>query len=92
MTGTIYLSGDDSAVIRQNILNPSDEYVRERSKFFEKLASSMVIHTTGTDSTVEFDDLDLSALDALFEDEVDEIVGEIADKPVSYSNFKNDYR
>lgn len=84
MTGTIYLSSDDSAVIRQNILNPSEEYVRERSEFFEKLASSMVIHTTGTDSTVEFDDLDLSALDALFEDEADENVGEIAVKPVSY--------
>lgn len=84
MTGTIYLSSDDSAVIRQNILNPSDEYIRERNQFFEKLASSMVIHTTDTNSTVEFDDLDLSALDTLFKDEADANICEIAAKPVSY--------
>ena len=65
MTGTIYLSIDDSAMIRQNILNPSEKYVKEKSMFFEKLASSMVIHTTGTDSIVEFNNFDLSALDAL---------------------------
>ena len=84
MTGTIFLSSDDSAAIRQNILNPSKEYIRERSAFFEKLASSMIIHTTGTDSVVEFNDLDLSALDALLEEEANENVGEIAVKPVSY--------
>ena len=65
MTGTIYLSIDDSAVIRQNILNPSEKYVREKSIFFEKLASSMVIHTMGTDSIVEFNNFDSSVLDAL---------------------------
>lgn len=58
MTGPIFLSPDNSIEI-----HPGKEYMKERSKFFENLASSMEIHTTGTDSTVNFHDLDLSALD-----------------------------
>lgn len=58
MTGPIFLSPDNSVEI-----HPSKKSIEERKKFFENLASSMEIHKTGTDSTVNFHDLDLSALD-----------------------------
>lgn len=69
MTGTIILSAEDSAQIRQKILNPSSEYIQERQEYFDRLASGMIIHSEGTNSTVEFEDLDLSDLDAMFEEE-----------------------
>lgn len=70
MTGTIVLSPDDSVQIRNNVLNPTIEYCQTREEYFDRLASSMTIFTDGTDTVVEFDDLDLSDLDALIEKEV----------------------
>lgn len=70
MTGTIVLSPEDSLQIRNNILNPTVEYLQARDEYFDRLASSMTIHSDGTDTIVEFDDLDLSNLDALIEKEV----------------------
>lgn len=58
MIGPIFLSPNNSIEI-----HPSKKSIEERNKFFENFASSMDIHTTGTDSTVNFHDLDLSALD-----------------------------
>jgi hypothetical protein len=70
MTGTIVLSPEDSLQIRNTILNPTAEYLKARDEFFNNLASKMTIHSDGTDTVVEFDDLDLSNLDALIEKEV----------------------
>ena len=69
MTGTIVISPEDSMQIRNSVLNPTTEYLRSREEYFDKLASCMTIRSDGTDSTVEFDDLDLSNLDALIEKE-----------------------
>lgn len=69
MTGPIFLSAQDSMQIRQNILNPSEEYIRDRNEYFDRLSSCMVIRTEGTNTTVEFEDLDLSELDAILDEE-----------------------
>lgn len=60
MTGNILLSNEASAQIRQNILNPSAEYIQSWQAYFDRLSSSMVIRSDGVNSKVEFDDLDLS--------------------------------
>ena len=67
--GVIILSGVDHAQFRQNVLNPTFEYLLEQRQYFEKLDSSMVIHREGTNTRVDFKDLDLSNLDALIEKE-----------------------
>lgn len=67
--GVIILSGGDHAQFRQNVLNPIFEYLLEQRQYFEKLASSMVIHKEGSSTRVDFKDLDLSNLDALIEEE-----------------------
>lgn len=84
MTGIIFLDRDGSTTVRQNLLNLNEEYIKQSSEYFERLASSMDIRTEGSNSTVEFDDLDLSALDAIIENQMDESVGELKVKPVSY--------
>lgn len=84
MTGTIILSREDSAKLRQNLLYPGNEYIQERNNFFDKLDSCMVISSTGTDSTVEFADLDLSGLDAIIEKEVDENLEIFNSKQINY--------
>lgn len=65
MTGTIFLSTEDSLRIRETVLQPTPEYLRDREDYFERLASNMVIRSYGTDTVVEFYDFDfdLSALD-----------------------------
>lgn len=63
MTGTIFLSTEDSLRIRETVLQPTPEYLRSREDYFERLASNMVISSYGTNTVVEFYDLDLSALD-----------------------------
>lgn len=68
-TGVIILSEEDSLLLRQNTFYPTSEYIRERQQYFEKLASSMVIHREGSSTRVNFKDLDLSNLDALNEKE-----------------------
>lgn len=68
-TGVIILSGGDHAQFWQNVFNPTSEYLRERQQYFEKLASSMVIHREGTNTRVDFKDLDLSNLDVIIEKE-----------------------
>ena len=67
MTGTIILSVKDSLQLRQNIFNPSKEYINEKNNFFDSLASSMVIHSKGSNTTVEFKDLDLAKLDEILD-------------------------
>lgn len=84
MTGIIFLDRDGSTTVRQNLLNLNEEYIKQSSEYFERLASSMDIRPEGSNSTVEFDDLDLSALDAIIENQMDESVGELKVKPVSY--------
>lgn len=44
ITGPIFLSPDNSIEI-----HPGKEYMKERNKFFENLASNMKIHRVGTD-------------------------------------------
>ena len=66
MTSPIILSGGDHAQFRQNVLNPTFEYLLEQRQYFEKLDSSMVIHREGTNTRVDFKDLDFSNLDKLY--------------------------
>ena len=66
MTDPIILSGGDHAQFRQNVLNPTFEYLLEQRQYFEKLDSSMVIHREGTNTRVDFKNLDLSNLDKLY--------------------------
>ena len=68
-TGVIILSEEDSLLLRQNAFYPTSEYIRERQQYFEKLASSMVIHREGTNTRVDFKDFDLSNLDVMIEKE-----------------------
>ena len=68
-TGTIILSGGDYAQFRQDVLNPTLEYLREQRQYFEKLDSNMIIHREGVNTRVDFKDLDLSNLDAMIEKE-----------------------
>lgn len=63
MTGPIILSGGDHVQFRQNVLNPTFEYLLEQRQYFEKLDSSMVIHREGANTRVDYKDLDLSNLD-----------------------------
>ena len=60
MTGPIILSGGDHGQFRQDVLNPTFEYLLYQRQYFEKLDSSMVIHKEGTNTRVDFKDLDLS--------------------------------
>ena len=46
--GVIILSEEDSLQLRQDVFNPTSEYLRERQQYFEKLDSSMVIHRDGS--------------------------------------------
>ena len=62
MTGPIILSKEDSSRLRQNIL-------QEQERYFEEIASSMIIHKEGSNTRVEFKDLDLSNLDLMIEKE-----------------------
>ena len=68
-TGVIILSEEDSLLLRQNAFYPTSEYIREQRQYFEKLDSSMVIHREGTNTRVDFKDLDLSNLDVIIEKE-----------------------
>lgn len=69
MTGTIQLSVDDSVRMRQNLIlmNESREMKEYfgMEKYFDNLAKNMMIRSDGVNTTVEFEDLDLSDLDAL---------------------------
>ena len=65
MTGTIRLSVEDSVRMRQNLLFNMTENDRAMEKYFDSLAEGMVIHSDGINTTVEFEDLDLSDLDTL---------------------------
>ena len=67
MTGPIILSKEDSSRLRQNILHPTVEYLQEQERYFEEIASSMIIHKEGSNTRVEFKDLDLSNLDLMIE-------------------------
>ena len=69
MTGPIILSKEDSSRLRQNILHPTVEYLQEQERYFEEIASSMIIHKEGSNTRVEFKDLDLSNLDLMIEKE-----------------------
>ena len=69
MTGPIILSKEDSSRLRQNILHPAVEYLQEQERYFEEIASSMIIHKEGSNTRVEFKDLDLSNLDLMIEKE-----------------------
>lgn len=62
MTGTIQLSVNDSVRMRQNLLFNMTEDDRKMEKYFDDLAENIVIHSDGTLTTVEFEDLDLSDL------------------------------
>lgn len=62
MTGTIQLSVNDSVRMRQNLLFNMTENDRKMEKYFDDLAENIVIHSDGTLTTVEFEDLDLSDL------------------------------
>ena len=62
MTGTIQLSVNDSVRMRQNLLFNMTENDRKMKKYFDDLAENMIIHSDGTLTTVEFEDLDLSDL------------------------------
>lgn len=67
--GVIILSEEDSLQLRQDVFNPTFEYLREQRQYFEKLDSSMVIHKEGSSTRVNFKDLDLSNLDVMIEKE-----------------------
>lgn len=67
--GVIILSEEESLQLRQDVLNPTLEYLLERQQYFENLASSMVIHKEGSNTRVNFKDLDLSNLDVMIEKE-----------------------
>lgn len=62
MTGTIQLSVNDSVRMRQNLLFNMTENDRKMKKYFDDLTENMIIHSDGTLTTVEFEDLDLSDL------------------------------
>lgn len=62
MTGTIQLSVNDSVRMRQNLLLNMTEDDRKMKKYFDDLTENIVIHSDGTLTTVEFEDLDLSDL------------------------------
>ena len=52
MTGPIILSKEDSSRLRQNILHPTVEYLQEQERYFEEIASSMIIHKEGSNTRV----------------------------------------
>lgn len=56
-------------LLRQNAFYPTSEYIREQQQYFEKLASSMVIHKEGSSTRVNFKDLYLSNLDVMIKKE-----------------------
>ena len=98
MTGTIRLSIDDSVRMRQNLLFNMTENDRAMEKYFDSLAEGMVIHSDGVNTTVEFEDLDLSDLDTLSEKNISLITGNSKNnteyisctKPASYSHENED--
>ena len=98
MTGTIRLSIDDSVRMRQNLLFNMTENDKTMEKYFDSLAEGMVIHSDGVNTTVEFEDLDLSDLDALIEKNIALITGNSKNnteyisctKPASYSHENED--
>ena len=51
MTGPIILSKEDSSRLRQNILHPTVEYLQEQERYFEEIASSMIIHKEGSSTS-----------------------------------------
>lgn len=57
MTGNIILNYEDSTRLRYALLHPNIDYSNEE-------ILNIKIHSYGTDSIVQFDDLDLSQLDA----------------------------
>ena len=98
MAGTIRLSIDDSVRMRQNLLFNMTENDKTMEKYFDSLAEGMVIHSDGVNTTVEFEDLDLSDLDALIEKNIALITGNSKNnteyisctKPASYSHENED--
>ena len=98
MTGTIRLSIDDSVRMRQSLLFNMTENDRAMEKYFDSLAEGMVIHSDGVNTTVEFEDLDLSDLDTLIEKNIALITGNSKNnteyisctKPASYSHENED--
>lgn len=98
MTGTIRLSIDDSVRMRQNLLFNMTENDTAMEKYFDSLAEGMVIHSDGVNTTVEFEDLDLSDLDTLIEKNIALITGNSKNnteyisctKPASYSHENED--
>lgn len=98
MTGTIRLSIDDSVRMRQNLLFNMTENDKTMEKHFDSLAEGMVIHSDGVNTTVEFEDLDLSDLDTLIEKNIALITGNSKNnteyisctKPASYSHENED--
>lgn len=98
MTGTIRLSIDDSVRMRQSLLFNMTENDRAMEKYFDSLAVGMVIHSDGVNTTVEFEDLDLSDLDTLIEKNIALITGNSKNnteyisctKPASYSHENED--
>lgn len=98
MTGTIRLSIDDSVRMRQNLLFNMTENDRAMEKYFDSLAEGLVIHSDGVNTTVEFEDLDLSDLDTLIEKNIALITGNSKNnteyisctKPASYSHENED--
>lgn len=98
MTGTIRLSIDDSVRMRQNLLFNMTENDKTMGKYFDSLAEGMVIHSDGVNTTVEFEDLDLSDLDTLIEKNIALITGNSKNnteyisctKPASYSHENED--
>ena len=98
MTGTIRLSIDDSVRMRQNLLFNMTENDKTMEKYFDSLAEGMVIHSDGVNTTVEFEDLDLSDLDTLIEKNIALITGNSKNnteyisctKPASYSHENED--
>lgn len=75
MTGTIRLSVEDSVRMRQNLLFNKTENDKAMEKHFDSLAEGMVIHSDGVNTTVEFEDLDLSDLDTMIEKNIILIAG-----------------
>lgn len=65
LTGTIVLSAENSARMRQGIFNPNPEEVKARNDFWDKLSSNIVIHRNGLNKTVVFKNFDTTGLDAL---------------------------
>ena len=98
MTGTIRLSIDDSVRMRQNLLFNMTENDKTMEKYFDSLAEGMVIHSDGVNTTVEFEDLDLSDLDTMIEKNIALITGNSKNnteyisctKPASYSHENED--